>query len=361
MRVVDSSQQIGERLALDIRLELAPLYVNADGTLGRGSRSYLAFFAESRVSRDSPDTPFTVLSLPGEDMRGASVPVKFVNLLDLPNQEILGWELLSPDGLAMVHTPQQTLFFQGGSNEPPGPYPFPIYLRPTGSAAVSATSGRFAAVARYGEQATPAVDSARQVLVAFNPEGEAIMESSPTRSSYGQLYLTPSGETLIFRRTCRQEAAETVALDIGTSQSSSVDVEDGIRYYSEDGTRMVVIQMGLGAATYYDVSDPFNPIRLGDYQADDFIVTAAVCDDGSLLALQILNAEGNPSRVTKRVVVLDDSMLEVDEPIATADQVNMGGLQWEGTYLFVGIQRHPLPVPVNYRTTERIRVYDYSE
>ncbi|MFH1864456.1 MAG: hypothetical protein ABIK85_01110 [Candidatus Eisenbacteria bacterium] len=54
-------------------------------------------------------------------------------------------------------------------------------------------------------------------------------------------------------------------------------------------------------------------------------------------------------------------MREVDHPITASHSVSMGGLQWEGTYLFVGTQQHPLPVPVSYRTTERISVYDYSE
>lgn len=361
MRVVDMSQHDGERLALDMRLEVAPLYVNADGTLEGGGRAALEFFPGGRVSQGSVGGAFTVLTLPGEEAGVARIPVRYVNLLDLPNQEVLGWELLSPDGLAMVRTPQRTFYFEAGISEPPGSYPFPIYLRPTHSVVVSTGSGSFAAVATEDVQGTHPAGSAREMLTVFNPAGEIILETDPARFSYDQLYLTPSGETLVFRRASQQGGDETIALDVESGRSSSVTIENGIRYYSGDGTRMVVVQAGLGAATYYDVTDPFNPTELGGYQADDFIITAAVCDDGSLLALQILNSEANLTRTTKRVVVLDEAMREVDYPITASQQVDMSGLQWEGEYLLVGTQQHPLPVPVSYRTTERISVYDYSQ
>ena len=360
-KVVDSSERIGERLAVDMRLELAPLHVSADGTLGPSGRTRVGFFLETRVSRNPANEPFTVLRLPGEETPRGGVPARYINLLDLPGKQVLGWELLSPDGLALVHTPQQTLFFRAGAADSPGSRPSRLYMHRTHSVVTSAVSRRFAAVATTAREEAPTPDRAQQMLAVFDSEGRIILETDPERASYDQLYLTPSGETLIFRRTPLEGGSETVALDVESGQSSRVGIADGIRYYSGDGTRMVVIRAGVGTAVYYDVTDPFNPVQLGTYQADDAIITAAVCDDGSLLALQILNRGGNPTRTTKRVVVLDDSMHEVHKPITDADRVDMAGLEWEGKYLFVGTQRHPLPVPVNHRTTERIDVYDYSQ
>jgi hypothetical protein len=361
IRVVDSSQYAGEELRLDLRLETAPVYVNIDGTLEAGDGSPLGFFPTSRVSGSSANRTFEVLTLPGEEDRVARIPARHISLLDLPGQKVLGWELLSPDGPALVHTSHQTFFFRAGDTESPGPPPSRTYMHRTHSVVASVASGRSAAVAMEAREEAPALGPMQQMLVVFDPDGRVILETDPEGVSYDQLHLTPSGETLVFRRTSQQGDSETVALDVGSGRSSRGGIIDGIRYYSRDGTRMVVIQTGLGTAVYYDVTEPFNPMELWSYQADDFIVTAAVCDDGSLLALQILNAEGNPTRVTKRVVVLDDSMRKIHEPITDGDQVDMAGLEWDGKFLFVGTQRHPLPVPVNFRTTERIDIYDYSQ
>lgn len=357
-RVVDSSQQMGDRLALRMRLEVAPLHVAADGALGSSGRARVVYFPEARVSRNPATEPFTVLRLPGEEAPRGGVPTRYIGLLDLAGQKVLGWQLLSADGPALVHTSHQTFFFRAGDTESPGPPPSRTYMHRTHSVVTSVASGRSAAVAMEAREDAPALG---QMLVVFDPDGRVILETDPEDASYDQLHLTPSGETLVFRRTSQQGDSGTVALDVGSGRSSRVGITDGIRYYSADGTRMVVIQTGLGRAVYYDVTDPFNPVELWSYQADDFIATAAVCDDGSLLALQILNREGNPMRTMKHVVVVDDSMQEIDRPIIEADQVNMAGLEWEGKYLFVGTQRHPLPVPVNFRTTERIDVYDYSQ
>ncbi|MFH1864455.1 MAG: hypothetical protein ABIK85_01105 [Candidatus Eisenbacteria bacterium] len=250
-RVVDSSQKVGERLALDMRLEVAPLCVNADGTLESGGRAALEFFPEGRVSRGTAGGPLVVLRLPGDENRESHIPVSYVNLLDMPGQKILGWELLSPSGPAVLHTIQRTLFLQVDAGGLLEPTPLALYPHRTYGVAVSTGSPRLAAVAEYEETSPrPGGNSAQHRVVVFSPEGEIIMETSPERCSCSQLYMDPSGEALVFRRACQDEPAEIVALDIGSGTLASVEVGDGTRYYSGDGTRMVVIQMGFGTATY---------------------------------------------------------------------------------------------------------------
>ena len=357
MRVVDSSQPVGDRLALDIRLELAPLRVNADGTLEAGERAVLEFYPPARVCRIPGGGRLTVLRMPGDELRATDVPVTYANVVMEPGEKLLGWEVLSPYGPAVLHTTDRTLLSRIDAEEPPGPIPFAVYPHRTYYVAISKGSGRFGAVVTTHEEARPR-RSGRHMLVVFSPEGELIRETSPEECSYRQLYMTPSGETLIFRRACDDRPRETVALDIRTGALASVEVEDGTRYYSDDGSRMVVVQAGFGTATYYDVSDPFNPVRLGGYQVDGWITTAAACDDGSLLALQVTDEETTP---VQRLLILDGSMQIVDEPITAEDALDMMGLQWEGKYLFVGTQEHPIPVYARFRTTRRVDVYDYSE
>ncbi len=112
----------------------------------------------------------------------------------------------------------------------------------------------------------------------------------------------------------------------------------------------------FGLLDYFDVSQPKRPRRLGPpLEAEGSLDNGVVSDDGSTVAVTILPSF--PSNHTK-VVVLERvgkglSAARVVSPATTAS-----GLQFEGRFLFVGMQRSPLPLSYAFATTDTIALYD---
>jgi hypothetical protein len=200
----------------------------------------------------------------------------------------------------------------------------------------------------------------REKLVVFDFEGTINYETSYSNHEYGKLHLTPNGRTLYFtsiEKHKKNSKPQVMVLEVDSGLMTPLDIPDGNRYYSNDVSKMLVVQMGFGLAHYFDITNPYDPKLLWTYNAEDIIFTGSLKYDGSMVALQIQN--GNSEY--KRVVVLDDAMNEIDQPVRALDNLNMAGLQWENKYLFVGIQRHPLPPTAHKRSTVLVRAYDFSE
>ncbi|MBM3320386.1 MAG: hypothetical protein FJY73_06895 [Candidatus Eisenbacteria bacterium] len=354
-RVVDRSEVLGDRLVPHIRLQVAPLYVNTDGTLRSNE---LTFVPDNRASKDlEGDDSFAFLAQPGgawgaeAEALAKVFPVSFVNLRDMRHQQINTW-IRSPDGSKAAAVMEvATFFFDAQSGAPPGPFPRVLYLHPLHSTAVSSRLDRIAGIARDGDE---------EWVVAFRFDGRVFYEEPhPTGYVYDQLQFVPNGETLIYDRKAKGGRAEAVVLDLRNGETKTLEgIPEGYRYYSRDGRRLLILRgepgRGPTRAEIFDSSDPLAPSPLpGSYSPGDQIVTAAVSDDGSAVALQVRNGFRNPP--TTRVVLLDGDLNEVDVLLS---ETTMQGLHFAGKILFVGYQKHPNPVL--FVTTEEIRAYDCS-
>lgn len=349
-RVTDLSKGKGESHRTRIFREVAPLFVNEDGTL---PESTLAFLPPERMTEDPSGKTFAFLGLPDDDSaRKASslLPVSYVNLTQTRGQHILGWER-SADGLyGIVHTEHATFFFDATATAPPGPRPVQnFYIRPTFASAMSDNPECVALVAKNGEQ---------RKLVVFTLDSELVFEEDAfTSYYYDQLYLTPSGETLIVDRTLKGRDLETVAVDVANGSTKVLDaIVEGDRYYSRDGTRLVVIQSGYGKVFYYDSSNPYDPQVLWIRELDRPLVTAAVSRDGSYVALQTVN--NSRQGQSRGVLVLDGQGNDFAEPLPVTQ---IEGLRFEEDILFVGTQRHPVPGGVHWETTTEIQAFNFAE
>jgi len=114
----------------------------------------------------------------------------------------------------------------------------------------------------------------------------------------------------------------------------------------------------FGLLDYFDITDPLRPQRKGPtLEADGPIMNGAVSDDGSFVAVAILS----PDRLHKRIVALQHMGAALSHPRMVDPATVSEALQFEGRFLFLGIQRSPAPVFVELSTTESVSVYELGE
>jgi hypothetical protein len=117
----------------------------------------------------------------------------------------------------------------------------------------------------------------------------------------------------------------------------------------------------FGLLDYFDVSNPKRPRRVGaTLEADGPLDNGAVSDDGSRVAVAIIYPDAPPRNTTK-VVVFDRVGRTLSSPRIVVPATSVSGLQFEGRFLFVGMQRPPLPVFVQTSTTRTIDLYDLGK
>jgi hypothetical protein len=259
--------------------------------------------------------------------------------LQIDPSTIGGWDTAPDSGLAVIRLPKRTVLLnETDPSKPAVSYPLTI-AQP--------------AFAHTGSCAAAATDDGR--VLVFDRSGRIVFATDASSTSYDQLYINPSCSTL----TYIQETADgrkAGALDIRSGQSQALsNIPDGFRYYSADGSRMLIIARGVpGLVSYYDTSTPMSPLLVGEYSVACPILTAAVCDDGRLAAVE----EDEGSGRHFRVVLLDGSVRPIGDPLVT--NCTSQGLQFEGKFLFVGVQRHPLPAPIQSISTENVLLFDLS-
>jgi len=341
---------------LDISFDIAPLYINEDGLLNRNESQMLAFFSEPRVAMPLQNQPFSVLGLPG-DVLNKSMGTKICYLNFDPNvegQSVHSWAKLPGMEFGLVQARNVTLFFETNVDHPPGALPLPygaVYMHPTSGLSIAGHAGVLATVAK---------GNGSSGIVVFDFAGELLYEAPLQRYLYDDLYVYPEGDYLAYRRQGGSDPAELVVMEVISGiETVLTEIIDGPRYYSDDAKRMVVLEKSTGRARFYDTTEPWAPIFLWEYNAGSMLVTASICDDGSLVALQVVNSN-DTAMVLKNVLVLDESSSVVSRPITDHDQSNLAGLQFEGKFLFVGTQRHHNPAEVHVATTKQINVYDYE-
>jgi hypothetical protein len=349
IRVQNQTQRRGDGLEASFSREIAPLLVNPDGTL---EDIPLAFVPPARVSQGKT---FAVLGL-ADDSRPwkdtPRIPVSYVNLTNRPGQSILGWEGSADGQRGVVHTEQATFFIDATVSEPPGPRPLVnFYVHPTFGAALAEEAECIALVAR--------ADTLRKVLVSRFDGSILFEEPEFTDFHYDQLYLTPQGDALIVDREHQGRPTEILGVDLATGTTKALaGVEEGDRYYSRDGRRLLVVRSGFGRAFYYDSSDPLDPQPLWSrpFEAEVPIITAAVSDSGSYVALQTFESDGRGE--TRTVIVLNQEGTRIAGPL---QESRAEGLQFESGILFVGVQRHPIPAGVHWESTTEILAFDFGK
>ena len=359
----------------DERLEIAPLNVDINGTFTNNNVSQtLTFYPESQVAKPLTHEKFSVLKMPGQTMI-EDENVVLINLSKKHGHKIDSWIRLPEfnfkghkTDFALVNTGLQTLYFNITDPEALCK-PFPYLLFNTAGTTISNRSLRIAAVVTETKIEIMNVEGKSQIsstigssekLVIIDYEGTIKHETSFSNHEYGNLHLTPNGKTLYFTRIEKHKKnseTQIMALDVDNGLMTPLNIPDGNRYYCNDASKMLIVQMGFGLAHYFDITNPYDPKLLWTYSAEDIIFTGSLKHDGSMVALQIQN--GNSE--SKRVIVLDDAINEIAQPVRATENINMAGLQWEGKYLFVGIQKHTLPPTAHKRSTTLVRAYDFSE
>jgi len=144
---------------------------------------------------------------------------------------------------------------------------------------------------------------------------------------------------------------------------------DGSRYCLSGNGRFLLVLRAMphgvnargetgafGLLDYFDVSNPKRPRRVGaTLEADGALDNGVVSDDGSRVAVTIIPYF--PSNHTK-VVAFERVGRRLSAPRVVAPATAARGLQFEGRFLFVGIQCPPLPVDVETSTTDTVALYD---
>ena len=148
---------------------------------------------------------------------------------------------------------------------------------------------------------------------------------------------------------------------------------DGSQYcLSRDGKFLLVLRLMphrvnvrgetgyFGLFDYFDVSNPKRPRQIGmTLEADGPLHNGVVSDDGSRVAVEILVPHGSTGVWSgKKVVAFRRTGRSISAPRVIVPATTAVGLQFEGRCLFVGMQRPPLPVFVQFSTTETITLYD---
>jgi hypothetical protein len=134
---------------------------------------------------------------------------------------------------------------------------------------------------------------------------------------------------------------------------------DGSRHYSKDGRTVLVLSendpRGVGSPTSYsarlfDVSRPLSPVPLTPNVviADRYVITGALSEDGSRIALQ----SGSGAAQVMTVSIRDRALRERATWKTTAHE-----LFFAGRYLVVGGQRGQRLLDW---TTDEISIYDCS-
>ena len=320
--------------------------VGADGTVDENLRFVRASVVsegmhEDEVSIMSPDAQLRE----NEAGRYAEPPV--------PVEDIVSWAKSPDDKVAVVHSEGTTFFMNLGTSTQIAEYPYTTY-----GVSFAENAKRFvlAAKRRQGNFGN------ERKLVVFGFNGRRIRETEFDRYLYGQVYFAPSGDAVMFtRREDRRGEApgppSTITMRVGDgAMKIHKDIPFGLRYYSGDGQLMLVAEDGYGTVSYFDVSDALNPKVLWEYDAGEVIASAAVCDDGSIVAVHRLRRD---NRSYKEVVILDREMNEVGFAHQTSDE-EFWGLHFAGKYLFAGMQKHPLPAYNRWKSTVRIDLFDLN-
>lgn len=348
-RRIERGKYVGGHFSPDFTVDAALLDLDLNG---RPAVGQLAFISSSTMSVDPWTGKVAILAStsPVDGMR--EVPPRLatravrVTVSSLDGDLFVGWERSPDEQWMVVRTERRTDVFASGQTSPG--------LRLTGRAydGVFTKDGRrYAAVVEEERGRRWVVMSPSRILRESPPAGDAI----------SQLGLSPEGNVLTFtRQRSPRDPVATVAVDLATGQEHVLtSVPDGTRYYSADGKTMIVLTPDPGRVRLFDVTDPLNPVELATpfEMPNGQFITGAVSGDGGLVAVQMLEIDNNPHRTLTRVILLNRNL---QQSATVISRTELDGLQFEGRFLFVGTQRHPIPTYFLFSPTTQIKLYDLS-
>jgi hypothetical protein len=329
--------------------------VNADGTIKQQLRFIPARFVSAGVTEREvsilSDSNSKCKAIPASNAGGLFIVEPYVM------DRITSWKKSSDNRIAILHTDTLTYLVSLSENRTIKEFPYKTWD-------VSfASHASVVAMAVKRELRGVPWRVVERKIIAVDYDGNVVLDTGFERCHYNQLYLSPNGDAVTFIRQEDRgsqgpgpEVTATIRTQDGYIKTHD-DVPFGTRHYSGDGHFAIVIQGGYGKVFYFDVSDPFNPVRLGDYDAGEVIGLAALSDDGRLIAIDRLRRD---DRTQKEVVILDGNLKEIaiTRP-STGDE--FWGLQFAGTYLFVGMQKDPLPAYQMWKQTRCIDLFDLTQ
>lgn len=343
----ESMTMSGDHMVPMYSMDIAPLGLDVNG---QPVVNGLAFATASAVSVNQWSGKISVLSpvapsggLPIVPTRLSSRTVR-LDVKSTDANPFLGWERSPNEGWSVARNEHEMSIFTAQSPTPT------LRLSGLSYAGVFSRNGKV--------YATVIEDVRGRRWAALSRDG-VISESKPTGDALNQLELSPSGDVLTFsRQRTVQDPAVTVGVNLASGEERVLaNIPNGTRYYSDDGRTMALLQPYPGRLQLFDVTDPLNPVEIAPAleTSDGDFISAAVSADGGLVALQLLETTDNPHRTLSRVVALDRSLQQRALVIAGT---SLSGLQFQGRYLLVGTQRHPIPSYFIFNPTTQIRLYD---
>ena len=333
----------------------APLYINPDGTI-RNPLVWLPWgTAYGQLGRGSLALLVTARSAPDIN-RLSTVEKGLIRIQGVDEAEPSYWEKSSDDRFGAIHVKGGTILINPSTSLELARYPHRTF-----DFVFSEIGNRSAAVAYYGGNTRFGVAQYNDArIVVFDFDGRVEFETDFAPVDYRKLYMDPSGSTLLFDRVTKQ-GTETICMSLSDRSERQLTQLPGrsFRYYSGDKRYMLVVQTGAGRAFHYDIRDPCSPVEIGRVQLEDqSISTAAVCDDGSLVALHVFSVRGSQ---TRRVIVLDSQLTKVASAHSRVT-IDFRGLEFAGKYLFVGVQTHPVGMDGSRGfSTRRVNLFDLRD
>jgi hypothetical protein len=193
----------------------------------------------------------------------------------------------------------------------------------------------------------------------FDRRRGPLFRSDPTEDHYTELSFDPSGRFISYQIKHFGQDAQAGVLDLDTGIMKTLEgFPSGPRYASADGRRLLVVACSAppGLAELFDTSAPSAPVLLAKYSVPVGIYSAAVSEDGRLVAVQHFEES---SRLLCSVVLLDESLRTIGEPLVTGLEAK--GVQFQGNFLFVGLQWHPIPVSAHWFSSTDILLFDLRQ
>lgn len=320
-----------------VELPVSLLPVASNGTI---ADQPLQFRSARFISSDCS----SVLEMPSA-ASGATTPPKpgsgFVAPRDISGEELIGWDISPDRAMGVLRAVDHAIFFSLLRSAQ-------LRVNPVRTTNVVFARGnrKIAAVERKNES---------NRVVVFDFDGAYLHQGQwTTDADPYSLYIVPSGQALLYlRRLPHTSRDEAVGLNVANGTTRVLNaIPDGWWFPSEKGDRMLVVAKRERKACYFDVSNPFQPSLLWEYDTEHLIRRAAISGDGSLIALGISTVDDSPP---VRIVVLDAAMTELADPLLETD---IRGLQFSADFLFVGFQRKRYPGSGHLASTTRVLLYD---
>ncbi len=195
----------------------------------------------------------------------------------------------------------------------------------------------------------------------------SLLSASPEAQSFAQVRVLRRGVACYrIERQCstRGPPSRSTARVAGTGLPGNnrgarhlLQIPFGVHFYSADGKRLLLLtkRTAPAHAQFYDIQQPLQPALLCERDIPAPVMTACVSDDGAFVALEQVDPT---DRSRSEELLYDGTLNAIAGPIVT--HLSSIGLQFEGEFLFVGIQDAAVPAYVHAISTADVLLFDLS-